>query len=101
VAGETIEPRYLGRTIGYARRPTIDPLETISEDEQRELTARARRRHSHELLDIWTNTARPGILDAVGELRHAGTPIPPGARSAVRALERQVDAVDRALRNGA
>jgi hypothetical protein len=53
-------PRFLGRTVGYtaAAHRSIDPAaECVTEEEQRELTARAHRRWTQEQARAWGQAA--------------------------------------------
>jgi hypothetical protein len=85
-------PRYLGRTGGYAPRPTIDALEAVDEDEQRRQTAQAHLRWKKDLARDW-GRCRTEVLNAVqaftssprvnGKMRHH-----------VRQITRTIDRID-------
>jgi hypothetical protein len=66
------QPRYLGRTIGYANHPTIDAIECVDEGELRRQTARAHLRAKRRLQDEWAR-ASGVIAPALDEFAKAAS----------------------------
>jgi hypothetical protein len=101
--GATDRPRYLGRVGGYVAYSGIaaDQLEAVDENEQRRQTAIARRREQQRLTSAWAR-AKPQILDGLDLVRRdaGGAKIPKRVLEGLRAVAREVDRVDHALRDG-
>jgi uncharacterized protein involved in type VI secretion and phage assembly len=93
VADAPDEPRYLGRSIGYARFPTVDPVEAVSAHEQEQQTRAARERWRRETQRAW-GEARTSILDGVSRFKASGR-LDRQLVSDLHLVERGVAAIDR------
>jgi hypothetical protein len=95
------DPRFLAPVGGYVTNASraIDPLECVAEDEQAELTARARRREQRRELEAWQR-ARGQVLAAVDGFRREAGSLGRPARDGLRRIVREVDRLDHALRAG-
>jgi len=84
------EPRFLGPQLGYARYPTVDPVECVSEAEQAAQSRaareaeRARARRDWERADGEIQQAVNGSRERTG---HVTRGVQPGVRAVLRASE--------------
>jgi hypothetical protein len=93
VADDADQPRYLGRSVGYSRFPTIDIVEAVSADAQRRQTRAARERWRRETRRAW-GTARESIVDGIQTFRATGR-LDRQLASDLHVLERGVAKLDR------
>jgi hypothetical protein len=91
-------PRYLARASGYTHDSVraIDPLECVTEAEQRELTRRAHEDERTRIKSAW-KTADAEIQAAVRGFRDRTGHVPKHVQSGVRAVLRASEQVGRKL----
>jgi hypothetical protein len=88
------EPRFLGRTHGYADRPTIDPVEAVDIDEQDRQSSVAHRRAELEQRQEWLQSA----TRIRAELDHLSEIFGAFLRSDVRQVRHTLDRIDARVR---
>jgi len=96
VADSTDEPRFLGSKLGYARYPTVDPVECVAEAEQAAQSRAAREAQRARARDAWRD-ASAQITDAVATFRQRSGRVPPGVASGTRVVLRAAEMVGRRL----
>ena len=90
------EPRFLGPQLGYARYPTVDPVECVTAAKQESQSRAAREAERTRARREWER-ADAQIHDAVNGFRQRTGHVPRGAESGVRAVLRASEAVARRL----
>jgi hypothetical protein len=98
--GDLDQPRYLGRAIGYAQHPTVDPIECVDEAEQRRQTVAARREREQQQRGAW-QAGRTLIVDGITVVKAATPAMPRRVVSTMRVVERAVARIDAELRTSA